>query len=104
MKSPALHRGWTRAERELALRAIAIADRLMRARLHEECFPASEFIKGAVRECLRPKSAAEDKPTPRVDWATPLIREAFAWLYERDLARIVTDKHGNQIIVLTTGE
>lgn len=89
----------TREERKLATRAVVIADQAMLELLCAHC-RHSDRIAGA--DCLRPVDA-EGKRVARIDLAEPAVREAFAWLYDRDLARIVTDDEGGQIIVLTKG-
>lgn len=90
---------YTRAERELAVRAVAIADDTMTETLRAHCVPAD---MAGVQDCFLPYGA-DGTRVERVDQAEPCVIEAFSWLYDRGLARIVADARGRQIIVLTKG-
>lgn len=92
---------WTRQERELACRAVAIADNACAELLRAHCRPSSHLV--GIEDCLRPVGA-DGKRVARVDQAEPAVREAFGYLYDRGRVRIVTDDEGDQIIVLTKGD
>jgi hypothetical protein len=81
-------------------RAFELADDSMREQLQAHCQPAAHLA--GLTGCFYP-CGADGKAVHRLDEAEPPVVEAFTWLYDRGQARIVSDRNGHQIIVLTKG-
>lgn len=80
------------------LRAVEIADSVMRSDIECECVWLEPIVRGEAR-LYCPTDQAGKKVTKLAD-AYVTVREAFAWLQERGQAELRKDRHGEYIVLL----